>query len=42
MTLSRSDFGESFTWGVASAAFQVEGAWNVDGKAHALRGGSKP
>jgi len=28
-----SDFGESFTFGVASAAFQVEGAWNIDGKA---------
>lgn len=27
-----ADFGEDFTWGVASAAFQVEGAWNADGK----------
>ncbi len=33
MTLARSDFGDDFTWGVASAAFQIEGAWNVDGKA---------
>jgi len=32
MTLERSDFGEDFTWGVASAAFQVEGAWDTDGK----------
>ena len=32
MTLRRSDFGDDFTWGVASAAFQVEGAWDVDGK----------
>lgn len=30
--MRRSDFGEDFTWGVASAAFQVEGAWDVDGK----------
>lgn len=32
MTLKRSDFGDGFTWGVASAAFQVEGAWDADGK----------
>lgn len=31
--LDRGDFGEDFTWGVASAAFQVEGAPDVDGKA---------
>jgi beta-glucosidase len=30
--LSRSDFGDDFTWGTASAAYQIEGAWNVDGK----------
>lgn len=28
-----TDFGADFTWGVASAAFQVEGAWDRDGKA---------
>lgn len=33
MALRRSDFGEDFTWGVASAAFQVEGAADTDGKA---------
>ena len=32
MTLRRSDFGDDFTWGVASAAFQIEGAWDRDGK----------
>lgn len=31
--MKRSDFGDDFTWGVASAAFQIEGAWDVDGKA---------
>ena len=30
--LSKSDFGDDFKWGVASAAYQIEGAWNVDGK----------
>lgn len=25
-------FPENFLWGAASAAYQVEGAWNVDGK----------
>jgi beta-glucosidase len=30
--MRRSDFGPDFTWGVASAAFQIEGAWAADGK----------
>jgi len=25
-------FSENFLWGAASSAYQVEGAWNVDGK----------
>jgi len=32
----RSDFGDDFTWGVASAAFQVEGAWDAGGKAPSI------
>ena len=32
VSLRRDDFGDEFRWGVASAAFQVEGAWDVDGK----------
>lgn len=30
--LSKAAFGPGFKWGCASAAFQIEGAWNVDGK----------
>ncbi len=42
--MKASEFGSDFTWGVASASFQVEGAWNADGKApsvwdHAARRG---
>jgi beta-glucosidase len=30
--LRQAHFGDGFTWGVASASYQVEGAWNDDGK----------
>ncbi|WP_324678693.1 GH1 family beta-glucosidase [Hymenobacter sp. GOD-10R] len=29
---SRTDFGPDFRWGAATAAYQIEGAWNLDGK----------
>ncbi|WP_229206709.1 GH1 family beta-glucosidase [Dyadobacter crusticola] len=32
VTLSRSDFGADFRWGVATAAYQIEGAVNEDGR----------
>lgn len=28
------DFPKEFLWGAASAAYQVEGAWDADGKVH--------
>ncbi len=34
--LSKSDFGDHFKWGVASAAYQIEGAWNIDGKSPSI------
>lgn len=35
-TLDKAAFGDDFTWGVASAAFQVEGAPDADGKAPSI------
>ncbi|MGG9961814.1 GH1 family beta-glucosidase [Ferruginibacter sp. SUN106] len=32
MLFTKNDFGEGFKWGVSTAAHQVEGAHNIDGK----------
>lgn len=35
-SFSKADFGEKFVWGVATAAFQIEGAANSDGRAPSI------
>jgi len=32
MEISKCAFGKDFAWGVSTAAYQIEGAYNVDGK----------
>ena len=36
MQATKKDFGEGFKWGVSTAAFQIEGAYNVDGKGESI------
>jgi beta-glucosidase len=36
MSLSKDDFGKDFTWGVSTAAYQVEGGHNLDSKGKSI------
>ena len=36
MLFTKNDFGDDFKWGVSSAAYQIEGAHNIDGKGSSI------
>ncbi|HUZ58715.1 MAG TPA: GH1 family beta-glucosidase [Hanamia sp.] len=36
MVLSKDDFGKEFTWGVSTAAYQIEGAYNLHSKGKSI------
>ena len=34
--MQKNEFPKDFVWGAASAAYQIEGAWNEDGKSDSI------
>ncbi|MFC2175417.1 GH1 family beta-glucosidase [Bacteroidota bacterium] len=36
LDFTAADFGDDFLWGAATASYQTEGAWNVDGKSPSI------